>query len=222
MKKQVTMIMGVMLILIIGVSVWNSRQTKKQQTDQTDNGQQKTEKQQKNSQDQKIENNSEIESVQDLIEGEYKLSPFDTSSWQIYQNKDVGFECKIPANWFCGGPALDPNSKHSTICTDKKEKDTYYAGKDIQSEIIMINYLDLTDNIHTGTLRENLELKRNGEAKIYKLVVDNQESIISIDKNYETVDLTRNDRKWQIINYKYNDQQRSIFGGFLATFKFVN
>lgn len=42
---------------------------------------------------------NEIESVKDLIDGEYTLAPVDTSDWQTYRNEEVGFEVRIPKDW---------------------------------------------------------------------------------------------------------------------------
>ena len=42
---------------------------------------------------------SEIDSVKDLVDGEYTFPPMDTSTWQTYRNEELGFEVKIPKNW---------------------------------------------------------------------------------------------------------------------------
>lgn len=42
---------------------------------------------------------NEIESIKDLIDGEYVFTPVDTSDWQTYRNEEVGFEVKIPKDW---------------------------------------------------------------------------------------------------------------------------
>ncbi|QQS21375.1 MAG: hypothetical protein IPL87_02590 [Candidatus Moraniibacteriota bacterium] len=42
---------------------------------------------------------SEIESIKDLIDGEYTFTPIDTTNWQTYRNEELGFEVKIPKNW---------------------------------------------------------------------------------------------------------------------------
>lgn len=40
----------------------------------------------------------EIESVRDLIDGEYAFTPVDTSDWKTYRNEEYGFEVKYPVS----------------------------------------------------------------------------------------------------------------------------
>lgn len=38
----------------------------------------------------------EIESIKDLIDGEYTFAPINTSDWQVYWNEEAGFEIRFP------------------------------------------------------------------------------------------------------------------------------
>lgn len=39
---------------------------------------------------------NEIGSIKDLVGGEYSFAPVDTSNWQVYQDKEPGFEVRLP------------------------------------------------------------------------------------------------------------------------------
>jgi hypothetical protein len=44
-------------------------------------------------------NTDEVESVKNLVDGEYSFVSVDASDWQIYRDEEAGFEIKIPKNF---------------------------------------------------------------------------------------------------------------------------
>ncbi len=155
----------------------------------------------------------ELENVRDLIDGEYAFTPIDTSDWKTYRNEDVGFEVKIPKDWFCGGVALAPNLKTQHVCLEEKEKKNYYDGKITKQNLIMFN----RGNSDGELLRESVDLEKKKGAKIYTVLVDNKTMILTIDEYY--IQVFDASGRWLIVGFSAVD--RKVFGAFVANFKFI-
>ncbi|QQR79198.1 MAG: hypothetical protein IPJ68_02900 [Candidatus Moraniibacteriota bacterium] len=155
------------------------------------------------------------EGIKDLIDGEYAFTPVDTSDWQTYRNEEVGFEVKIPKDWFCGGIALDPNSKRSVACLEKIQKEAYYAGRLKNKIVITVNLSD-NDGLNIGELREVLELDKMEKSKIYRSTVDEQSVVIVIDK-YNVGYISNIPQSWYISSSI--GVKRDVLNGFLLSFR---
>ncbi|QQS21372.1 MAG: hypothetical protein IPL87_02575 [Candidatus Moraniibacteriota bacterium] len=97
----------------------------------------------------------EKKDIRDLLDGNYILSSVDMENWQVYQNKEAGFEVKIPKDWFCGRIALELDTKRGVACFPKEDLDAYYAGTLREDNIVMINLPDL-EKIYQSTFKERL------------------------------------------------------------------
>jgi uncharacterized protein YxeA len=86
-QKTIVIIVTIAIILALGAGFWVWKEKKISQPKQTT----QTTKQ--------LSKTEEIESISNLIDGEYTFIPIDTSDWQTYRNEEIGFEVKIPKNW---------------------------------------------------------------------------------------------------------------------------
>lgn len=84
-QKHIFVAVGVFLLLALGGGfwVWEKKQIVPQPKQETPVVQQPTQ-------------TDEVESVKDLVDGEYTFTPIDTSDWQTYRNEELGFEVKVP------------------------------------------------------------------------------------------------------------------------------
>lgn len=158
-----------------------------------------------------------IESVSDLVDGEYIFTPVDTSKWQTYRNNDAGFEVKIPSNWFCGNIRLDPTSSKSVVCFDNKDKEEYYAGTLDVDGYVMINFPDLHALV-SFSLRNDLVNARNAGSKIYKILIDKRSSVIIVNAE-RMIDVRDATYSWNIVGSSV--VERDVFDGFVETFRFL-
>ncbi|MFZ1655047.1 MAG: hypothetical protein WBO92_00830 [Candidatus Moraniibacteriota bacterium] len=157
------------------------------------------------------------EGIKDLIDGEYAFTPVDTSDWQTYRNEEVGFEVKIPKDWFCGGIALDPNSKRSIVCLEEKLIKDYYAGKFGNNDIVMINFPDL-EEISTTSLKENLISAKQYGSKIFSLMIDKENAVLVIMSTH-IINVSDGSSEWNIVAFP--SVKKDVFDGLLRSFKFL-
>lgn len=201
-KKLSIGILVVLALIVVGVFVWKTKNVS-----QPEQITQMTEQPSKT---------DEIESIQDLIDGEYTFTPVDTSDWQTYHNEEAGFEVKIPKGWFCGGIALDQNSKRSLVCLEEEKKTDYYKGKS-ENNLIMINFPDL-GKISTDSLRENLINAKKDNSKIYDLILDRKNSVLVVAPT-RIINISDNSSEWNLVVFP--SVRKDIFDGFLQSFRFL-
>ncbi|MGB4833664.1 MAG: hypothetical protein WBP40_01380 [Candidatus Moraniibacteriota bacterium] len=70
--------------------------------------------------------NDEIESIRDLIDGEYAFTPVDTSDWKTYRNEEAGFEIRIPYGYEKTEQGLTPRNPPLRDMKDS-EKDVWFT-----------------------------------------------------------------------------------------------
>jgi hypothetical protein len=125
----------------------------------------------------------------------------------------VGFEAKIPKDWFCGGVALAPNLKTQHVCLEEKERKNYYDGKLAKQNLIKFNRREPEGD----SLREYVDLEKKKGAKVYTVIVNGEIAVLTMDKYYTQVfDVSG---RWMIAGFPAVD--RTVFNAFVLSFKFL-
>lgn len=155
----------------------------------------------------------EILSIQDLIDEKYDFTQINTSDWKDYRNETVGFQTKIPKNWFCGGVALAPSLTSQFVCLEEKEKENYYNGKYTKHNLIMLNTFDS----ESSPLRDIIMLDKKGGAKAYIAKTVNETIVITAGKNYTNIYGVTGD--WVLVGFP--GVEKRILDGFVSEFKYM-
>ena len=171
------------------------------------------------------EKSEEIESIQDLIDGEYVFTPIDTSDWQTYRNEEAGFEVRIPKNW-----RLSRNYKDNDIGGEYfyfgKEGATYSIPEGGESNDAVLIVSSDRFNKKAMPMRDFLQKRKTeyGE-KISSLFIDGSNAVM-LGKN--SIDFFMDDKAWNINFHLYYDRENNIhineydiFLGIAQTFKFI-
>ena len=138
MNRKTLVVAAVSLVLLVvfgGGILWRFHITTQEMMRQA----QETQAVQKGAEVQKQAAHSEIESVKDLIDGEYTFSPVDTSTWQTYRNEELGFEVKIPKDWEMRDIYQDED-KSADIWFSQKGKWYEFEGGSYNAIIISISF----------------------------------------------------------------------------------
>jgi hypothetical protein len=166
--------------------------------------------------DTSVSQRNELDSIKDLIDGEYTFAPADTSKWQTYRNEEMGFEMKIPKDWYCGGVALDPNSKTQIACLEESQRKNYYDGNYKKNNLVMIS-LDNTEYATAKQLKDTLILRKKDGAKIYKAVINKKDGVATVTTSYRAFYSISN--KWRIVGFP--SVNKNILDGMVSNFTFV-
>ncbi len=167
----------------------------------------------------------EIESVKDLIDGEYVFAPIDTSDWQTYRNEEAGFEMKIPKNWKLVNTYKDSEIKGEYLYFGK-EGTTYPISEGGESGAAILVMSSDRFNKKAMPIREFLQKRKSGYGEnLSSLSVDNTKAIVLGEKS---VYFFNSDKAWTISFQLYYDpnnnihvDEHTIFLGMTKTFKFL-
>jgi hypothetical protein len=125
MKKKHFIVIGLIIILIGGLSFWYvSIKTKenqlqieqKQQEDALLSFQQEERRQSEQNKKQEETQKQEPKTLDDLLvqAEEIGLLTIDVTNWKTYQNKEIGFEIKLPQNFDDINPKVTENKDESS------------------------------------------------------------------------------------------------------------
>lgn len=167
----------------------------------------------------------EIESVKDLIDGEYVFAPIDTTDWRIYQNEAVGFEIKIPKDWKLVNTYVADDIKGSYLYFGK-EKTTYSIPEGGESNAAILVLSSDRYNKEAMPLRDFFQKRKSGYGeKLVSLSVDDRKAVMLGEKDVNFFD---GDKAWTINFQLYYDRNNNIhtkehdvFLGMIKTFKFL-
>ncbi|QQR77170.1 MAG: hypothetical protein IPJ67_03415 [Candidatus Moraniibacteriota bacterium] len=113
---------------------------------------------------------SEIESVKDLIDGEYTFAPVDTSTWQTYRDEELGFEVKIPEDW-------SGKADGEGVCLQEKERKYFVEETSVCP--IRISFSD-RENLQASRFHDILSRRiKTPENKVWHTRVDGYDTIVS-------------------------------------------
>lgn len=212
-SKALIAILVLLLILSGGFYLWKMKTTK-----QTERATQTTEQPVKT---------DEIESIKDLIDGEYVFTSIDTSDWKTYQNEEmeVGFEMKIPKNWKLVNSYKD-NEIKGVYLYFGKEGAVYSIPEGGESDSAILVLSSDRFNKKAIPIRDFLQKRKSGYGEsVSSLSIDNVEAIVLGEK---AVYFFKDDKAWTISFQLYYDPSNSIhinehdiFNGMLKTFKFL-
>lgn len=175
---------------------------------------------------QKQEN--EIESIKDLIDGEYVFDPIDTSNWKTYRNEEAGFEMKIPKNWYVNDLSkskIDSVAKYyngeeqSGVCFGEKGKKYFIEGG---QEDALCLYVHKDENIlESSKYREfTLKRKKGYDGHVFLTTVDGYAAIVQDGFGLETYIFRDNDY-WVLSHIVGDLKIISLYPNILQSIKFI-
>ncbi len=167
-----------------------------------------------------------IESVKDLIDGEYSFTPVDTSDWKIYKNEEVGFEIKIPKDWKLVNTFKDDGIK-GTYFYFGQEGTTYSIPEGGTSDAAILVLISDRHNKKAMPLRDFLQKRKAGYGeRISSLIVDQAEAVMVGETSARFFE---GENAWVISFQPYYDRNNNIhvnehdvFLGLIRAFKFLN
>jgi hypothetical protein len=210
-KKIVIGILAVLVLVVMGIFGWEMRSTS-----QPEQITQKTEQPEKT---------DEIESIKDLIDGEYSFVPVDTSDWQIYRDEEAGFEVKIPKNWKLVNTYKDNNIKGEYLYFGK-EGDTYSIPEGGESNAAVLVSSSDRFNKKAMPIRDFLQKRKSGYGEnLSSLSIDGTNAVM-LGEN--SIYFFMGDKAWTINLQLYYDRdnnihanEHDIFLGITKTFRFL-
>lgn len=157
----------------------------------------------------------EIQSTQDLIDGEYDFGDIDTGDWKEYRDEHSGFLVKIPQNWYgeqwSKGHCLREVGKDYLI--DGREVCAVYVGTKYR-------YNPMQELSFRGRI---LGLKKEGH-QMLSVNIGGSSGVIA-SKGFVSVYFFKDDRAWSISSSLDENDYPVVFEtypGILKTFKFVD
>jgi len=112
----------------------------------------------------------EIDSVKDLVDGEYTFPPMDTSTWQTYRNEELGFEVKIPKSWV---GVVDSDS----VCLEEKGREYFVEGS-VTCPVRISS--SKRENLQSSEFHDLLSRRmKTSENKTWHALVDGHDAIVS-------------------------------------------
>lgn len=130
---------------------------------------------------------NEIDTIQDLIDGEYTFEPIDTTNWKTYRNEKMGFEMKVPKNWYVRDLSQSNDEREShyydgserfAVCFGEQGKK--YNFENGEKDGMCLYYDKNKDEyLHDSSFRDVLiNRKTIYDSKIYSLTIDNKIPVI--------------------------------------------
>ena len=218
-SKKRLYITGIILILIAGGWFWYAKQKiavspieGEIKTIYTIPGQNVPDNQSPETQ---VSQGNEIDSIKDLIDGEYTFTPVDTSKWQTYRNETMGFEVKIPKDWYYsdenGGACLRKIGKKYQAEMSENECAVFISAPDRYSKERL--------NFH-----EYVTKRKQGYNELVKTFnMDDLKSVVIQGGGSLEADAFRNQKAW-VISSSYTTDLNVLltYNALLQTFKFIN
>jgi hypothetical protein len=217
-KKALIIAIFLIVILTVGVGFWRWENSKKAEIErQAVLEQQKQEEEARRQNiDKQNQKDAEIESIKDLVDGEYDFGNIDTSDWQIYRNEKIGFEVKIPKNWL-------GEEKNLGVCLGERGK-VYIVENSAPEDScgIYIGADKETNILKNGKFREVISRRKTGyNSKIYHTIIDGYDTIVQNGFGIETY-IFRNEKYRVISNSVISSKLVQAYPGILKTFKFID
>ncbi len=134
-----------------------------------------------------VSQGNELDSINDIIDGEYTFSPVDTSKWQTYRNEAMGFEIKIPKDWYVNDLSKSEDASTAKyysgneqfgVCFGQKGKEYWYEGG---KEDALCLYIYQNKNISSTPLnyREAMLKRKQGYGdKIFTTTIDKYPAVV--------------------------------------------
>lgn len=174
--------------------------------------------------------NAEFENIKKLVNGEYEFENVDTSDWQVYQNKEMGFEIKIPKDWSCDKVVSPSDTLRLVGCMnkgDEKYRGAYFSGK--YDGKVNFDVLTFAKNIRRNDLTvldyANEISKKEKLYTGYVVNIDGEPGLIS-DSGKEDMShtfLIKDNFEWNIDElFQHNQSDKDIFEGAVNSFKFLD
>ena len=122
------------------------------------------------------EKSEEIESVRDLIDGEYVFTSIDTSDWQTYRNEEAGFEVRIPKNFEKTDQGITP--KNPAIGDPESIENNVWFLIGVNSRLERKNFGEVTQKDFFDPLWNSFVDSENVSVSEKRVVVHNNPMIL--------------------------------------------
>lgn len=172
----------------------------------------------------KNQKEAEIESIKDLIDGDYEFENVDTLNWRTYQNKDMGFEVKIPENWEAVEASYKVEGKETKKISLREKGLTSYVSKEGGAREVAVTLQDTVDAYKDISFRDQIEgWEGDYNFKAQSFKIDNSQAVIANFFGVITTIFFVDSKVWNISAVTAGNPNISKnYSGIIKSFKFLN